>query len=145
MSLYERTLDAIAKFETFRNPDLSDWIKEIDPVLQARYVGDTENEHPFGKPEIGDGRVVRLKIADDGDGNEHLYIDVLKDGHPIAFHVLKVSILKAGDPARAARESELEERLWVSTRIMESSLETIEKCKTDIKSLRSALSVLRGQ
>ena len=35
MNLLEMTKHAESKFETYRNPDLSDWIAAIDPILEA--------------------------------------------------------------------------------------------------------------
>ena len=35
MNLYEMTLDARQKVDTYRHADIDDWVKAIDPVLQA--------------------------------------------------------------------------------------------------------------
>lgn len=93
MNLKELTLKAIADVAEFRSPDISEFVRQIDPVLKI-----------LGQSQIGFDRVLDLYTFD-SDGEQILFIRTeLRVGSCISTNDMLVSmrILESDNPVEAA-------------------------------------------
>jgi hypothetical protein len=91
ITLYELTIDAWQKASTFRNPDLDEWRRAIDPVLKAA-----------GEDVVGNDTVTRLDLDEQG-----LYIETSYSIRccPMSNDMhLPLHVLTSADPLSAAQK-----------------------------------------
>ena len=95
MNLKELTLKAIDDIEVFRQPNISEWVQNIDPVLEAS-----------GQCNINYVHVASLYIGED-DGEPTLYISTeysVRGCMACNDMTIPMRIIMSDDPVAAATE-----------------------------------------
>ena len=98
MNLKELTLKAIHDVNRFRSPDVTEWVRQVDPVLRA-----------LGEAEVGSDRVVALytDTSDIHTGIPMVHITTeyeVRGGGSTNDADIPMYIIESADPVAAATE-----------------------------------------
>lgn len=126
MNLYELTLAAEYEVSTYRSASLDDWIKQIDPVLEAA-----------GEYQIGSDKVESLTVMHD---EVSIYTSYYVRGKCQTNEIcLPTSIIKAEFPVKAATlyriNKELKDaklRLATTQRLLAQQAEKVAALETEL-------------
>ena len=118
MNLLDLTFDAAVKVDTYKNPDIEEWIAAIDPVLAA-----------LGKGCIGTDTVDDITV---GEKFVHIMTSYTSMSCPDTNSIqVPTAIIEAADPVHAAKLFSVENRIRLTTTGIEESRKAIayaEEC-----------------
>ena len=122
MTLLELTFDAAAKVDTYKNPDIEEWIAAIDPVLAS-----------LGKGCIGTDTVDSI-LAD--EKFVHILTSYTSMSCPDTNSVsIPMAIIEASNPVHAAKIFNVDNRIRLTNDGIEGSRKAIAYAEESLAAL----------
>lgn len=112
MNLIELTQDAERKIETYRNPDISEWVSAIDPILEAA-----------GERKIGRDHVESIYLSRTGLNICTSFTSRNCEMNNTMF--LSMELLAADNPVKLAKIRKLEGAIRSSEYALEQAKDSI--------------------
>ena len=129
MNLVDLTLEAASAVTHLRKPNLDDWLKAIDPVLEAA-----------GEPSIGRNTIEDIKVSD-------LTVEICTSysvrGCDQSTNVrLPVAILIADNPIQAATRYKLSNALTEAKSRLKTAQNAVQLHSAEVEKLEASLAAM---
>jgi hypothetical protein len=129
MNLYDLTLAAQSAVNTYRNPDIVDWIIAIDPVLTAA-----------GQGSIGTDTVQEIEVSNHSVTIRTAY--TVRGCDDTAEMTLPLTVVNAEDPLKEAHRYQLTEALAVAKHQAADAQRTLNRSTERVTELEAELAAI---